>query len=210
LFESIFSFTINIPFPKSRGVCVNIPNVVSFKPGVHYFSPESLDEGFPIRVDSEHPLTISNVLFVSKKDSTLTKVLYIYNLSEAQTVHDTCTVLVPWKEAFKAAFACIDYIPRKHWRETFHIAVYDHFTDGMYASQPFIPLFLHSLAVECDEELDKLFQKACGFSLRKLSRAETLEERRRILGISDKDVEVLKNSLKSMSKNKRKRTKRGS
>lgn len=201
MFKSIFSFSINIPISKPKKVVVNIPNVISFRFGVHYFSPESLDDGFPIRIDSGYPLTVSNVLFASKKGKTLKNVLYVYALPKAQTIHQTGIILVPWKEAFKAAYACMEYTPKKHWKETFHIAVYDHFTDGMYISEAFVPLFLQKFAVECDQDLDQLYKKAFGFSLRELSRAETLEERRKIVGLSDKNLDDLKSRLKSLSKN---------
>lgn len=176
---------------------INIPNVITSpkfgKTEVHYFSPESLDKGLPIAIDTTFQVRVSNVLFVvMKKKASKAKVLCHYAFPEFVTINESATIRVPWIEAFKAAEVCLQYERSKSINEEFYIVVYDQFTNKWYGStRNFRPLSLHSLAIECDPILDKKYEEVFGYSLRKLVRAKTSQERLKILGISEKDIQEL-------------------
>lgn len=176
---------------------INIPNVITFpkfgKSEVHYFSPESLNKGLPIAIDTTFPVRVSNVLFVvTKKKASKAKVLYHYAFPEFITVNQSATIRIPWIEAFKAAEISLQYERVKSIEEEFYVVAYDQFTNKWYRStRNFRPLSLHSLAIECDPILDKKYEKIFGYSLRKLVRAKTSQERLKILGISERDIQEL-------------------
>ncbi len=184
---------------------INFPNVLAQhkfgKPEIHYFSPESLDKGLPIVIDTTFPVRVSNVLFVAMEKKSEANVLYTYSLPEFVTINQSATIIVPWIEAFKAAQACLQHQRSKNIMGNFYIVVYDQFTNKWYKSNRNLrPLSLHTIATECDPILDKKYEEVFGFSLRKLLRAESSQEKMKILGISEKDLQRLIKRAKKVCK----------
>jgi len=194
---NLVSINFNFYFKVKQGVTVDIPNIIAFKPGMHYYSPESLDDGLPIRIKTFSTLTISNVLFCVTEGSKPKYVIYNYPLPNILEIAGLKIVRVPWKEAFEAASLCLVYQKTQRPNDLYYIAIYDQFTEKAYASrEPFVPLFFQCCAIECDAELDKEYEKRFGHSLRALMRAKTLEERQRVLGLTPADFKRIEEYLK--------------
>jgi len=205
---NLFSINFNFYFPgkKGKGVTVNIPNRIAFKLGAHYFSPESLDDGLPIRIETSSPLTISNVLFCVIEGDKFKHVLYNYALPNILEITGLKIIRIPWKKAFEAAFNCLTYQKKQGPRDLYYIAIYDQFTENAYASEkPFVPLLLYSCTVECDPELDREYEKRFGHSLRALMRAKTLEERQRVLGLTPADFQKIEEYLRQMNREEKRK-----
>ena len=189
----LFSIKINISPWKPKKVKVEIPHVLTTVPGRKFSSPEDFDLGFPIKVETTFSIGISNVLFIVRgKRASKAKVLYPYALPETVLIDKSNIIRIPWKEIFKAANECLRYEESKGATEQFYIAVYDHFKNKLYrSSNSFRPLSLWSFSMECDPKLDAIYKKTFGFSIRKLTRAKTPQERLKILGISEKTISEL-------------------
>jgi len=171
---------------SKKGVLVDIPNVVARKSGKHQFSPEALDAGFPIRVETTKPITVTNILFCTVEFRKPKRILYNFPLKETVQINGLNVITIPWKEADKAALIGLAYQEKRAgWNDRFYVAVYDHFTEKAWASrEPFEPFLLDHMAIQCDLDLDKEYAKILGYSLRELNRAKTPEERMRIAGIT--------------------------
>lgn len=184
---------INISLWKPKKVTVKIPDVLTTVPGRKFSSPEDLDLGFPIKVETTFSIGISNVLFiVMEKRVSKAKVLYPYALPEAVLIDKSSIIRIPWMEVFKAANECLRYEESTGAVEQFYIAVYDHFKNKWYrSSNSFRPLSLWSFSMQCDPKLDAIYKKTFGFSIRELTRAKTSQERLKILGISEKTLSEL-------------------
>ena len=205
---NLIKILIQVTTRGKNRIEINIPNVITSpkfgKSEVHYISPESLDAGLPIVIDTTFPVRVSNVLFVAAKEkASNAKVLYHYALPQFITVERSATIRVPWIEAFKASEACLAYEDVKSVYENFYIVAYDQFTNKWYRSaRNFTPLFMHSFAIECDSSLDKKYEEVFGYSLRKLRRAKTYQERRKILGISEKDIQEIVEKVRTRLRSK--------
>jgi len=200
LIGNLVSINFNFYFRGRKGVTVDIPNRITFKLGKHYFSPESLDAGLPIRIETSSLLTISNVLFCVVEKSEPKYVLYNHALPNILEITGLKIIKIPWKKAFEAASICLTYQRKQQPDDLYYIAIYDQFTEKAYASEkPFVPLFLQACAVECDPELDKEYEKRFGRSFRAIMRAKTPEERQRVLGLTLADFRKIEDYLRRNS-----------
>ena len=180
---SIVSVNFNLHFNGRQGVSVNIPNVCAKKFGEHRYSPESLDAGFPVRIEVLKPITVSNILFCTVNRNKPQKVLFNYALKQITPVNGLAIIRIPWKEVDEIARICLRR-QEDSFAEDYYVAVFDQFTERAWASsEPFEPFLLDYMAIQCDPDLDKEYAKVLGHSLRDLNRAKTPEERLRIAGV---------------------------
>ena len=188
---------INISIPRSQRGKVRIPNVLTRKWGEHYYAPEDLDKGLPITVESAVPITISNVLFVGRHKG-IDFTLHNYCLPEARKVRGVEILRVPWKEAFVAGLLSRNFEVKHQKVGCCFLVIYDMFTEKRYpCDEPYHPQSMWDIATECDEGLDKIYEDAFGFSLRKVRRARTFKERQVILGFTQEDMDELERAVRN-------------